>query len=107
MDHLTCFMGGTLALGAYTDPNGLESDRAQRDLKTAKALAYTCYQMYARSKTGLSPEIAKFQPNKDIASPPSMNHYLLRPETVETFYYLNKLTGDPVYREWGWEIFQA
>ena len=36
MDHLVCFMGGLLALGAYTDPLGLESDRAQRDLKTAK-----------------------------------------------------------------------
>ena len=29
-------MGGLLALGAYTDPNGLDSDRAQRDLKTGK-----------------------------------------------------------------------
>lgn len=36
MDHLVCFMGGLLALGAYTDPQGLESERAQRDLKTAK-----------------------------------------------------------------------
>lgn len=36
MDHLVCFMGGLLALGAYTDPKGLESERAQRDLKTGK-----------------------------------------------------------------------
>ena len=36
MDHLVCFMGGLLALGAYTDPKGLNSKRAQRDLKTAK-----------------------------------------------------------------------
>jgi hypothetical protein len=36
MGHLCCFMGGLLALGAYTDPLGLESERAQRDLKTAK-----------------------------------------------------------------------
>jgi len=35
-DHLVCFMGGLLALGAYTDPRGLNSERAQRDLKTAK-----------------------------------------------------------------------
>jgi len=34
-----------LALGAYTDPRGLESERAQRDLATAKALTYTCYQV--------------------------------------------------------------
>jgi Glycosyl hydrolase family 47 len=36
MDHLVCFMGGLLALGAYTDPSGLQSPRAQRDLTTAK-----------------------------------------------------------------------
>lgn len=36
---------GLLALGAYTDPNGIESERAQRDLKTARAVTYTCYQM--------------------------------------------------------------
>lgn len=38
-------ISGALALGAYTDPNGLDSPRAQRDLQTGKALAYTCYQM--------------------------------------------------------------
>mmetsp|Transcript_34265 Transcript_34265/g.69098 ORF Transcript_34265/g.69098 Transcript_34265/m.69098 type:complete len:99 (+) Transcript_34265:2380-2676(+) len=45
MDHLVCFLSGTLALGAYTDPYGVYSPRAQRDLRTAKSLAYTCYQM--------------------------------------------------------------
>ena len=45
MDHLACFLPGTLALGAFTHPDGLESFVAQRDLKTSKALAYTCYQM--------------------------------------------------------------
>ena len=35
-DHLVCFMGGLLALGAYTDPLGLDSPRAQRDLKTGR-----------------------------------------------------------------------
>ena len=41
MDHLACFLGGTLALGAYTHPDGLESMTAQRQLKTGKQLAYT------------------------------------------------------------------
>ena len=36
---------GLLALGAYSDPNGINSERAQRDLKTARAVTYTCYQM--------------------------------------------------------------
>ena len=42
MDHLVCFMGGLLALGAYTDPEGLLSERAQRDLKTAKVCCCLC-----------------------------------------------------------------
>lgn len=32
---------------------------------------------------------------------------LLRPETVESIYYMWRLTGEQRYREWGWEIFQA
>jgi len=107
MDHLVCFMGGLLALGAYTDPQGLHSDRAQRDLKTAKALTYTCYQMYARMPTGISPEYVQFYNGEDFDIGHGGPHYLLRPETVESFFVLYHLTGDPIYREWGWEVFQA
>lgn len=32
---------------------------------------------------------------------------VLRPETVESIYYMWRLTGEQRYREWGWEIFQA
>jgi hypothetical protein len=107
MDHLVCFMGGLLALGAYTDPLGLDSPRAQRDLQTGKALTYTCYQMYARMKTGISAEFVQFHGANDFQIGRGAPHYLLRPEAVESFFILNQLTGDPVYREWGWEVFQA
>ena len=30
-----------------------------------------------------------------------------RPETVESLFYLYRLTRDERYREWGWNIFQA
>ena len=99
-------MGGSLAIGAYTDPEGLDSARAQRDLKTAKALTYTCYQMYARSATGISPEYVQFGGN-DFSIPHNAPFYILRPEVVEAFYYLSTLTGDPIYREWGWEVWQS
>ena len=105
MEHLVCFMGGLLALGAYTDPNGLQSERAQRDLKTGKALTYSCYQMYASTKTGLSPDSVNTW-NPSAASRRDVE-YKLRPETVESFFVLHQLTGDPIYREWGWEVFQS
>ena len=38
-----------IALGAFYDPDGFQSARAQRDLQTAKAITYTCYQMFERS----------------------------------------------------------
>jgi hypothetical protein len=104
MDHLACFMGGLWALGAYTNPEGLDSPKAQRDLAHGKAITYTCYQMYAHSPTGLSPEIVRFDGPKMLTYD---SRYLLRPETVESLFILNYLTGDPVYREWGWEIFEA
>lgn len=34
-------------------------------------------------------------------------HNLLRPETVESLLYMWRATRDPLYREWGWRIFQA
>lgn len=32
---------------------------------------------------------------------------ILRPETVESLFYLSRLTGNKTYKEWGWNIFQA
>lgn len=91
-----------LALGAHTDPLGVDSERAKRDMKTAKDLTYTCYQMYATTETGLAPEIAyKFKSRtvtrkgatktlrkvketlrkeKDFEPKGDAAHYLLRPE---------------------------
>ena len=34
---------------------------------------------------------------------PAPVYYILRPETVESFFYMWRITGDPQYREWGWK----
>ena len=36
-----------------------------------------------------------------------MNFYGLRPEVAESLFVLHQVTGNPVYREWGWKMFQA
>lgn len=107
MDHLVCFMPGALALGAYTDPLGLDSARAKRDLAVAKALMYTCYQMYHRMSTGIAAEYVEFPAHQDFVPGANAQFYILRPETAESLFILNKLTGDPIYRDWAWEIWQA
>jgi len=32
---------------------------------------------------------------------------ILRPEVLETFYYLYQATGDQQWRDWGWQVFRA
>ncbi|XP_050949505.1 endoplasmic reticulum mannosyl-oligosaccharide 1,2-alpha-mannosidase isoform X1 [Labeo rohita] len=104
MDHLVCFLPGTLALGAH---NGLPADH----MDLAVQLVETCHQMYAQMETGLSPEIAHFnlQSNngRDIDVKPADRHNLLRPETVESLFYMYRFTKDSKYRDWGWDILQS
>ena len=36
-----------------------------------------------------------------------IHRYSLRPETVESYFYLWRLTRDPVWRERGWAVFES
>uniref|UniRef100_A0A673I6D8 alpha-1,2-Mannosidase n=1 Tax=Sinocyclocheilus rhinocerous TaxID=307959 RepID=A0A673I6D8_9TELE len=92
MDHLVCFLPGTLALGAH---NGLPADH----MELALQLMETCHQMYAQMETGLSPEICR-----NCVQTPADRHNLLRPETVESLFYMYRFTKDSKYRDWGWDI---
>lgn len=131
MDHLVCFLPGTLALGAT---KGLTKKEAMKNnmlnfedlenLKLAEDLTKTCFEMYAVTSTGLAPEIAYFHTEEfseqghdggnkssefvnDIIIRPADRHNLLRPETVESLFVLYRITEDPKYRDWGWQIFEA
>ncbi|KAJ8599018.1 hypothetical protein CTAYLR_007691 [Chrysophaeum taylorii] len=107
MDHLVCFLPGTMALGAYTDPRGLDSPRARRDLEIAKALAHTCFEMYDRMPSKLAPEFVSFRAGADFVPAASAPFYILRPETAESLFVLHHLTRDPLYRDRSWKIFEA
>lgn len=131
MDHLVCFLPGTLALGAtkgITKAKAMEENLLTfedlENLKLAEDLAKTCFEMYSVTSTGLAPEIAYFNSegyseenldggNKsseyihDIVIKHADRHNLLRPETVESLFVLYRITEDSKYREWGWSIFEA
>lgn len=147
MDHLVCFLPGTIAL-ALTGGAGLEQTKAMlgegwtrehaQNLQLAEELAKTCYGMYLVTPTGLAPEITYFE--LDPRGAPSWNmsdqsfripasaplvdrldarwrsdfdihsndvHNLQRPETIESLFYLWRITGNVMYREWGWKIFES
>jgi len=142
MDHLVCFMPGTMAL-AITGGISVQEAKAkgtwtkeqETDLELAKELMKTCIGMYKVTKTGLSPEITYFNLpdehimwNEDGPHPKGPDtfdedeyaswrsdynihsndvHNLQRPETVESLFYLYRITGDEMYRQVGWEIFEA
>jgi hypothetical protein len=107
MEHLTCFVGGMLALGSASGILGSEP-MAKLHLDLAKNITYTCYQMYSRMPCGIGPEAAGFDSTRqgdEIVARDKAYH--LRPETVESIFILWKVTKDPIYRNWGWEIFLA
>lgn len=107
------------------------NSKKQRQIKLARELMKTCWAMYAVTQSGLSPEISWFeadevdlQPNpgsrvqwrssnkveswkKDFIIKPLDAHNLQRPETVESLFLMFRVTEDPIYRKWGWEIFKA
>lgn len=104
-------------------------------MELAKDLTKTCWGMYKVTATGLSPEIAHFHMTDPVVltasettprtSPEELStnpaaewrkdfdihhgdvHNLQRPETVETLFYMWRITGDEKYREWGWEMFES
>ncbi|KPM43847.1 Mannosyl-oligosaccharide 1,2-alpha-mannosidase [Neonectria ditissima] len=139
MDHLVCFMPGTMALGATGGLTEAEarklptwSKKNEDDMELARELMHTCWGMYKCMATGLSAEITHFaieQPpplisaahqapkefdpdpeaewRKDFRVKPNDVHNLQRPETVESLFYMWRITGDIRYREWGWEMFKS
>lgn len=94
-----CFVPGMLALGTIDQ---LDDLKKKNDLELAEKLASTCYQMYKQQPSGLSPDIVQFPEFRPMDS-----KYRLRPETIESLFYLYRVTKNVIYREWGWEIFQS
>lgn len=97
MHHLACFVPGMLALGA-------EGRKTEKYLQVAKDLAFTCWRMYQLQSTKLAADSVSFSSGrlKTLSS-----HHYLRPEVVESLFYLWRRTGDPMYREWAWEMAKA
>ena len=108
MEHLTCFVPGMVALGAYKSKGTERESKMDHDLQHAKAMMYTCFKMYDHTATGLSPEtVIMGSSAEDMSADKRGPFYMLRPEVVESLYVLHQLTGHPIYREWGWKMFQS
>ncbi|XP_016016363.1 mannosyl-oligosaccharide 1,2-alpha-mannosidase IB isoform X2 [Rousettus aegyptiacus] len=99
MGHLACFAGGMFALGADGS-----RDKAGHYLELGAEIARTCHESYDRTALKLGPESFKFDGAVEaVAVRQAEKYYILRPEVIETYWYLWRFTHDPRYRQWGWE----
>ena len=48
-----------------------------------------------------------FPPGQDLKVDPGQPESLQRPEAVEGWFYLWRHTGNQMYRDWAWDVFQA
>jgi len=78
----------------------------------AEELMNTCNQLYARSPSGLAPEIVYFRDGDEIEFRDGYDsNNFLRPESVESLHVLSSLGWDVnrsnalKYQDWGWEIY--
>uniref|UniRef100_A0A672ZXW5 alpha-1,2-Mannosidase n=1 Tax=Sphaeramia orbicularis TaxID=375764 RepID=A0A672ZXW5_9TELE len=102
MGHLACFSGGMIGIGA---DDGAPEKR-QHYLDLAAEITHTCHESYTPTKLG--PEAFRFDSGAEAtATRLSDRYYILRPEVIESYMYMWRLTHDPKYREWGWEAVEA
>ena len=134
VEHLSCFLGGLFALSSRTFAS---STNATEDLELGRKLTEGCVWAYETTASGVMPDTVTFQPcsdrdkeckyhdgklakwkssddndNVEIDLPKGFSsvqrpEYLLRPEAIESVFYMYRITGDEVWREKGWRMFEA
>uniref|UniRef100_A0AC34R7A7 Alpha-1,2-Mannosidase n=1 Tax=Panagrolaimus sp. JU765 TaxID=591449 RepID=A0AC34R7A7_9BILA len=104
MGHLACFTPGMFALESMVEKN---DERKKKLVQVAEDLANTCHESYVRSETRIGPEMFYFNNHDDATSKRSENGYILRPEVLEGFFYLWRITGNQKYKDWVWDGISA
>lgn len=122
MEHLACFAGSMYALAGKLINRGHFVDLGAR-------LTRGCIWAYDSFETGIMPEIVEVvaceSRHKPCAYDPGMlpsgraknlpegfvrvrdTQYHLRPEAVESIFYMWRITGDRKWREWAWMLWQG
>lgn len=104
MDSLACFTGGMLALGAHKSREPIKSHH----MTLASGIADTCHESCVRTKSHLCPETFVFSNRVEaVAFGLGDKYYILRPEILETYFYMWRYTHEQKYRDWAWDIVEA
>ncbi|KAG9508411.1 Mannosyl-oligosaccharide 1,2-alpha-mannosidase IB, partial [Fragariocoptes setiger] len=105
MGTLACFSGGMLAMG------GMHQETAElrnHYIRLGAEIARTCRESCVRANASIGPEAFVFTKAVEArAYRVDDKAYLLRPEILETYFYMWRYTHNPTYREWAWDFAQA
>ncbi|KAL3478510.1 glycoside hydrolase [Aspergillus californicus] len=111
-EHLACFAGGMYALGGKLFAN-------ETYLNLGRKLTDGCIWLYKNSPMGIMPEMFSLSSCPSFVECPwderqegvytyvRDKRYILRPEAIESIFYMWRLTGDEKYRDTAWEMFQV
>lgn len=125
LEHLTCFAGGSIGLSAKLLPGRIH------DLVHAERVTESCWWAYNATATGIGPEELTFYRERDtdrfenVIMPDGTSRrgnargspiigvrsmqadYRNRPETIESVFYMWRITGDQKWQERGWQMFSS
>ncbi|KAL6878745.1 seven-hairpin glycosidase [Trichoderma novae-zelandiae] len=121
MQHLTCFAGGMYAMAGKLFKRDDYVDLGSR-------ISLGCVWAYDSFASGIMPEAAdmiacaqldgpcpydelRLPLNQGGRKPPGFlnvksKHYLLRPEAIESVFYMWRITGDQVWRDTAWRMWE-
>ncbi|KAI5462556.1 glycoside hydrolase [Mariannaea sp. PMI_226] len=119
MQHLTCFLGGTYALAGKL----LEREDL---VDLGSRLTMGCVWAYDSFPTNIMPEISELKPcpsingscpwteieTKEQQLPPGFvrardRRYLLRPEAIESVFYMWRISGEEKWRDAAWRMWEG
>jgi len=115
--HLVCFAGGMLALGSKLLGNASHLDYGRK-------VTEACIWSYIHAPNGIMPEMFRMTPcpttepcdyddnTSRLQQFPGFEHvtdarYMLRPEAIESVFYMYRITGERRYQDVAWSMFEA
>jgi mannosyl-oligosaccharide alpha-1,2-mannosidase len=104
-EHLATFAGGMFALGSVSG-----NPEADGDLALGDELAKTFWGTYRGFPGKVMPERVVYKDRNRPGEPEFVaanDFYHLRPEAMESVYFMWKFTGLQKYRDYAWDMFQG
>jgi mannosyl-oligosaccharide alpha-1,2-mannosidase len=112
--HLVCFAGRMLMLGGQLFSNDTHLD-------VGRKISDGCAWTYKHAPNGIMPEVFSMtacpslseceytQPDSETKPFSEVNdsRYVLRPEAIESIFYMYRMTGERKYQDIAWDMFQA